>query len=203
MTRTEEFGPRGPVGRAGPVVAVVVMIAVAGALTGCGLGDDGSTEELRTGPEADGPAPDAPFPPGVDTELVFPDVVHPVPPPVLEVERAYWWGEETRGAEISAGFLSPEARRSVLDPDSRIGQFEGREWRLADILVQVRYRGPRAGASWQVAGPAEVIARYLEELHPGPGGSPLEEVGILEMKVEPCCRAPDETDPPPPPPERR
>lgn len=172
-----------------PQPALILLLALT-VMAGCGT-DDPEPEGALPGTDARPPASDVPGAPDESER------VPRGPSPALEVDRPYWWGENTRAAEISASFLSPEARHSVLDPEGLIGRIEGREWRLMDILVQVRFRGPRAGATWQVAGPGAVIERYLEELRSPAARSPIEELGVLDMEARPCCGT-DADDPPPP-----
>ncbi|TVP55337.1 MAG: hypothetical protein EA351_10990 [Gemmatimonadales bacterium] len=189
---------RGGDGRRFWLLLLLSVIALVG-LSACGFGEDASPDP-SSDPQGELPATDARPPIGAwdDPEgREGPEGVPLGPAPVLEVERPFWWGEDTRGAEISATFLTPEARRTVLDPDGLIGHFDGREWRLADVLVQVRFRGPRAGATWQIAGPDEVIASYLDELRTDRERSPLDDVGVLEMVVEPCCGVDRDREPRP------
>lgn len=165
-----------------PVVGVLLTATVLGACTDRDSGTPEGGDLPATSAAAPGTTPAA-------------ERVPTAPDPVLVVDRAYWWGDDTRAVEASAEFLNPGARRAILDPTSPIGTIDGREWRLADVLVQVRYRGPAGGATWQVAGPSEVIGRYIDELRNRPERSPLQDVGILEMQVRPCCGAALDTGP--------
>jgi len=112
-------------------------------------------------------------------------------PPVLDVGDAFWVGEGTRAAELRATFLSQEALAAYLDrsqPVVRTG--DGRQWFLSDILVSVEFPGAGERAVWRVAGPEEVIARYLEafrELASAREESPLRELGVLPLEVRHCC----------------
>jgi hypothetical protein len=113
------------------------------------------------------------------------------PPPVLLLGEAFWWGEEaTRAVELSVRFVSPEARRALLDPEAPVASPGGETWTLGRILVAVDYRGGPAHARWQVAGPREVVDSYLAGLrdHP-PDRTPILEMGVLEM--EPRRALPD------------
>lgn len=169
-----------------PVLGALLLAVVLGA---CADRDPGT-------PEAGGlPATTAAAPAGDSVGVAPSERVPTAPEPVLVVDRAYWWGDDTRAVEVSAEFLNPGARRAILDPTSPIGTIDGREWRLQDVLVQVRYRGPSGGATWQVAGPAAVIERYVDEIQNRPERSPLQNPGILEMDVRPCCGAGTDADP--------
>jgi hypothetical protein len=112
-------------------------------------------------------------------------------PPALDVGDAFWSGEATRAAELRATFLSQEALAAYLDrsqPVARTG--DGRQWFLSDILVSVEFPGAGARAIWRVAGPEEVIVRYLEafrELASPREESPVRELGILPLEARHCC----------------
>jgi len=112
-------------------------------------------------------------------------------PPVLDVGDAFWAGEGTRAAELRATFLTQEALAAYLDrsqPAARTG--DGRQWFLSDILVSVEFPGAGERAIWRVAGPEEVITRYLDgfrELASAREGSPVRDLGILPLEARHCC----------------
>lgn len=113
------------------------------------------------------------------------------PTPVLDVGDAFWAGEDTRAAELTATFLSQETLATYLDRSqlaARTG--DGRLWVLGDILVSVEFPGAAARAIWRVAGPEEVIALYLErvrELEMAREEPPVRDLGILSLEVRHCC----------------
>ena len=113
------------------------------------------------------------------------------PTPVLDVGDAFWAGEGTRAAELTATFLSQETLAAYLDRSqlaARTG--DGRQWVLGDILVSVEFPGAAARAIWRVAGPEEAIALYLErvrELEMAREESPIRDLGILSLEVRHCC----------------
>ncbi len=153
-----------------PVLLLLLLLA-----SGCRLEDRSEDTDAGTLPSVQVGAPDPAAegrPPGEDH----------APPAELPVGPEFWHGEGTRALELTARFVSAEARRVLLDPEGPVGRFNDREWRLSDILVSVDYRGGATQARWQVAGPPEVIAAYLAGLqdHP-PDRTPLGELGVLEM----------------------
>ncbi len=104
--------------------------------------------------------------------------------PTVEVGDDFWAGESTIAFEVSARFLSREARALSLDPAQPVGRTALREWTLADILVSVDYRGGPTRAAWRVAGPVEVIGPYVEGLRAGESErAALQELGLLSLRV--------------------
>jgi hypothetical protein len=154
--------------------AALVLLAA-----GCRLEDRSGDAEGGTLPSVQVGAPDPAAegrPPGEDH----------APPAELAVGPEFWHGGGTRALELTARFVSGEARRALLDPEGPVGRFDGREWRLSDLLVSVDYRGGATQARWQVAGPPEVIAAYLAGLRDHPADrTPLAELGVLEMTPRP------------------
>jgi len=166
-----------------PTTALTALLCGLVILGGCRLEDRGDDDEAGSlppvevrGPEADPLRPDRAL--GEDM----------APPPVLLLGEAFWHGDDTRAVEITGRFVSPEARRALLDPDAPVGQIGGEAWRLGQILVSVDFRGGPARARWQVSGPREVVASYLSGLRDHPADrSPVVEMGVLEMEPRHCC----------------
>jgi hypothetical protein len=122
-------------------------------------------------------------------------------PPVFAVGDAFWAGEGTRAAELRATFLSQEALGAYLDRSQPVARTEdGRQWFLSDILVSVEFPGAGERAIWRVAGPEEVITRYLEafrELESAREESPVRDLGILHLEARHCCaEVPSQRRPP-------
>lgn len=166
-----------------PIAALAALLCGLVVLAGCRLEDRGDDDDAGSlppvevrGPEADPLRPDRPL--GEDM----------APPPILLLGEAFWHGEDTRAVEVTARFVSPEARRALLDPDAPVGRFGGEAWSLGQILVSVDFRSGPARARWQVSGPREVVASYLNGLRDHPADrSPIVEMGVLEMEPRHCC----------------
>jgi hypothetical protein len=182
-------GPRGRPGAGsrrlllGAVVAVGV-VGVVGAVGACRMEE--RPDEVPPAVEAPAPLPPAAAP-GADPEDRGPEEA----PPVLGVGEPFWVGDGTRAAELRAVFPSARAVDAYLDRgEPAVRTEDGRVWALGDILVSVEYpeAGPRA--IWRVAGPEEVIGRYLERIREAAGAgehAPLRELGILPLEVRHCC----------------
>jgi hypothetical protein len=156
---------------------VVLLVAVGAILPGCRLEDRSADPEGGDLPRV---VADPPGPGGDDRPAgeAF------APPPVLELGEAFWHGEGTRAVEVSGRFVSPEARAALLDPASPVGRHDGREWRLAEILVSTDFREGPTRARWQVAGPSPLLEAYLAGLRDHPADrSPVSELGVLELEV--------------------
>jgi hypothetical protein len=157
-------------------VTVALTLAVT-LLGGCQLED--RSEDPEAGPLR-GVTAEPPGPGGDDRPAgeAF------APAPVLELGEAFWHGDDTRAVEISARFISGEARDALLDPQAPVGRFDNRDWRLSEILVAVDYRDGPATARWQVAGPSPLVEIYLAGLEDHPADrSPLSELGVLELEA--------------------
>lgn len=109
------------------------------------------------------------------------------PLPVVELGAPFWREGNTRAVEITARFVSPEARAAHLDPQAVVVEVEGVRWRLEELLVMTDLSRGATQARWQVAGPPRVIDRYLASLqdHP-PDRSPLQDVGVLHLEPRPA-----------------
>ncbi len=143
----------------------------------------------------------APPPPAALPEAEPADPLPDGDSPVLAVGEPFWVGESTRAAELRAVFPSPQAVDAYLDrgqPAVRTG--DGRVWELGEILVSVEYPGAGPRAVWRVAGPEEVIRRYLDRIREEAGTderTPLRELGVLSLEVRHCCaEEPSRTVPP-------
>lgn len=176
--------PTGPAGRPYSGRLLVLSLALV-ALFGCRLED--------REPEPDEPPPreivreEALEGDEVEVEEA-PSEDEPAEPPVLEVDEAFWVEDAPAGVELVGRFISPEALEATLERDQPVGRFEGREWTLGDILVQVDYRGGPDMATWRVAGPEPLIREYVTLLQEQAGDrSPLRELGILPLHVRFCC----------------
>jgi hypothetical protein len=150
-----------PLRPSAPVLLLGALLAGA-ALGGCTLEDRSDDPEAGVLP---GVEAEVPGPPGVPGRPV--GEAH-APPAVVEVGDAFWHGEITRGVELNARFLTPEARAATLDPQAPVGEWEGRLWRLSDLLVSVDYREGPTRARWQLVGPGPVLDLYLHTLSDHP-----------------------------------
>jgi hypothetical protein len=169
--------------------ALVVAAAVLLLATGCRVEERPSEED---------PPPPVELPDEVpaEPEVPEPDPPSAAPPAVLEVGDAFWAGPGTTGAELVGSFVSPEALAAVLDRSQTVARdVEGRSWRLGDILVSMEFLGPGETVIWRVAGPREVISRYLERIREAEGArerGPVRELAVLPLEIRPCCPVPPE-----------
>ena len=154
-----------------PLVIVLLVLAV----SGCQVMERPAEEEVALPPTHAIPPEQ-----GLDGEESAPEDE----PPTLSVGDEFWAGEATIAFELSARFLSREARALSLDPAQPVGRTAVREWTLADILVSVDYRGGATRATWRVAGPVEVIGPYVEGMRAGEAEhDALQELGLLPLRV--------------------
>jgi len=93
--------------------------------------------------------------------------IHDSCPPALVADRLYWFGsdgEVNQAYRITAKFNSQSDLADVLRLNAVIGEFAGRSWTLADILVQVDLNANGYVASWMISGPEPLISSYIGEL---------------------------------------
>lgn len=164
------------------VLALLALLLGVVAIGGCRLEDRGAETEGGDLPTLEAGAPDRP---GDEEADRFRGEAF-APLPVIDLGPPFWREGNTRAVEITARFVSPEARAALLDPESTAGQVEGVRWRLADILVSVDYRGGPTRARWQVAGPPRVIESYLAGLRDHPADrTPILDIGLLDLEPRP------------------
>ncbi len=165
-------------------MVAVGVVGVAGAVGACRMEE--RPDEVPPAAEAPAPLPPATAP-GADPVGRGPEE----DPPALGVGEPFWVGDGTRAAELRAVFPSARAVDAYLDRgEPAVRTEDGRVWALGDILVSVEYPGAGPRAIWRVAGPEEVIDRYLERIREAAGTgehAPLRELGILPLEVQHCC----------------
>ena len=112
-------------------------------------------------------------------------------PPVLVADRLYWFGsdgEENQAYQIGAKFNLQSQLADVLRLDTNVGEYDGRSWTLADILVQVDLNANGNVASWTISGPAPLILAYIDNLQQLYENSELMYVfGAREIDAEPSA----------------
>lgn len=122
-------------------------------------------------PNPSTPTPNKPAAPPAKTAAPTPKPLAPRPtspqPPVgvVVADKYYWPGPEGNlGLKITGKFISLEKEAATFDLLQEIGQFRGRQWKLADILVAVDLNANGNVATWQVSGPRPLITEYLDRL---------------------------------------
>ncbi len=112
------------------------------------------------------PTPPAP----VETVQDAPKVLAPETPEAQEeafliADQLFWIGAEGNlGTDITAKCKTRDVMFAALDLRQEVGNFDGRPWLLADILVAVDLNANGDVASWLVSGPKPLIKSYLESL---------------------------------------
>ncbi len=79
-------------------------------------------------------------------------------------ERFLWGPEVTVGIAFAASFLTAEARAEALDLRQSLGSFDGREFVLGDVLLDLDLDGLGFNASWRVIGPNSIVEPYFTRL---------------------------------------
>ena len=87
-------------------------------------------------------------------------------PPRLIADRFYYDSAKSPvvGAELGAKFDSSQDMEALLSLGRRIGDWDGREWRLLDVLVYMSCNANGDVATWWVAGPKDVVEPYIIEM---------------------------------------
>lgn len=85
--------------------------------------------------------------------------------PVVISDRLYYVGEvRNMGASLHGKFNSFEGLALTFLLEKEIGTFDGKLWRLRDILVRVNFDGKGNVAQWEVSGPQPLIQDYVHAL---------------------------------------
>jgi hypothetical protein len=87
--------------------------------------------------------------------------------PIVVADRLYWAGpegEKNQAYQLVGKFTSQSQLVRVLRLDTPIGEFAGRSWTLADILVRVDMNANGNVAEWMVSGPAPLTSAYVQNL---------------------------------------
>ncbi len=85
--------------------------------------------------------------------------------PELIADQLFWTGPEGNlGMDLFAKFNSTEELYATLDLNAEIGQFDGRAWKLGEVLVYVDLNANGNVASWLVSGPKPLIEAYADKL---------------------------------------
>jgi len=112
-------------------------------------------------------------------------------PPFLVADQLYWFGsdgEENLAYQIVAKFYSQSQLADVLRLDTTVGEYSGRSWTLADILVEVDLNANGDVASWIVSGPASLISAYIDNLqHLYSYGEIMYDFGAREINAKPSA----------------
>ncbi|MCD4700974.1 MAG: hypothetical protein K8S24_03865 [Candidatus Aegiribacteria sp.] len=112
-------------------------------------------------------------------------------PPVLVADRLYWFESDGKGNQayhICAKFYSQSQLADVLRLDTTVGEYFGRSWTLADILVQVDLNANGNVASWIISGPAPLILEYIGDLQQlYENGELMYDFGAFEIDAKPTA----------------
>jgi hypothetical protein len=87
-------------------------------------------------------------------------------PPEAEIPDQFYWLRPpgNLALTLTGKFNSAEKMAKTFNLSKKIGSFDGREWKLSDILLAVDFGGGGYYAQWQVSGPKPLIQNYLNAL---------------------------------------
>jgi len=85
--------------------------------------------------------------------------------PVAVADRFYWSGAKGNlGLSLVGKFSSPEKMMETFYLSKPIAIFNGKLWKLNDILVSTDFNANGNVVNWKVSGPRPVLERYLASL---------------------------------------
>lgn len=90
------------------------------------------------------------------------------------------------GRAIFGKFETIEKLSETLRLDAEVGRYEGRVWRLHDILVSADFSSNGYNASWIVSGPEPLLTEYIARLQRGYADRSI----IYDFSVSPHCIQP-------------
>ncbi|HEY9847158.1 MAG TPA: peptidoglycan-binding domain-containing protein [Candidatus Caenarcaniphilales bacterium] len=109
--------------------------------------------------------------------------------PAVVADRLYWPGSKGNlGLSITGKFNSTEKMVETFDLGKLVGIFNGKQWKLSDILVSIDFNASGSAANWKVSGPKPIVERYLASLKSGyQDKSLLYDFGFSEVDFKPTA----------------
>ncbi len=87
---------------------------------------------------------------------------------VAVADRFFWSGAKGNlGLSLVGKFNSPEKMMETFYLSKPVAVFNGKLWKLNDILVSADFNANGNVANWKVSGPRPVLERYLDSLKAG------------------------------------
>jgi hypothetical protein len=132
---------------------------------------------------ASAPVTSAPVPPATSPA--------PQPPQVADRQNCALVGDrlyfgESNARAIFAKFETIERLSETLRLDAEVGRYEGRVWRLHDIMVTADFSSNGYNASWIVSAPEPLLTEYIARLQRGYADRSV----IFDFSVSPYCIKP-------------